>query len=1411
MKSLFNSQAKVFLLLSLALAVSAVLPATSLAAPVDLSKSPLTNSTTTLVRPNLMFILDDSGSMGWDYLPDWGSGYSGTDFLFKNSSFNGVAYNPSVFYEKPTYFNADGTLNTSTYPSQTGASTATGASSATKPNWIQVKRDGYGIQSTSTDNLEDSTNLSRYAYFYTTIPGEYCTALDFKNCVTATAPSGVNIYPAPLRWCRTSTLATQPATPTGGSPVVSCRSIQDTTYSNPRYPSPRKATITVNSSASSTSVTSIKVNSVEILSAATTASATYTTVANNIVDNINKCTTVVTGSCGTSGYAALITGSTGTSKTITIVAPTNTSTFTYLPAILQSGTMSITRTAFSGTNVPGRSLLSVITPANTSYAYPGSSAASLDRNDCTGTCTYAQEMENYANWWAYYHTRMQAMKSSVSRAFKSIDSRYRVGFTTINSTSTAAGDSLVPIATFELTQKNTWYNKLFITNPSSSTPLRTGLSRVGQIFAHKYGAAADPMQYSCQQNFAILSTDGYWNGSTGKALDGATDIGNLDAAATTLLPYREGNATSNTLADVAKYYYDTDLRTPTLGNCTGAIAGEPICSTFTAPLTDDPYNNVFVSSTDSNTKQHMVTFTMGLGIDGTLNYTSDYADATSGDYYNLKNGLGTPTVVWPDPIASTTGARIDDLWHAAVNGRGVYFSAKKPNDIIDGFSAALAAISGKTGAGAAAATSTLNPVAGDNYAYVASYTTNKWIGNLEGRLINTTNGVVSEAAAWCVEDVVAGACAAPGAIVLDTSGGSKVYNCVNGASVVEMPIACPGKMAAFVAPSTDTRKIWTKGPSSTTLNNFKISGGDLSATNFNSAKLINLTQWPTLTGAQKADAVGDTLVNYLRGQTDHEDIASNVVGTVDNRLFRPREATLGDAVESQPAYVAKPTFSYLDTGYSTFKSDYAGRAGTVYMGANDGMLHAFNAINDPLEGGKERWAYVPSMVIPNMWQLADSNYSTNHAFFANGSPVVSDVTIGGVWKTILVAGLNGGGRGYYALDITDPSAPKLLWEFTPTEDPDLGFTFGKPVITKKDDGTWVVLVTSGYNNIPDVVCNLLLGPGPDGNPQPKGCLKYPLISTGNGVGYLYVLNASTGAKISKIGTGVGTIATPSGLAQISAWADEPEKNNTATFTYGGDLLGNVWRFDINAGTVTKFAELKLGGTPQPITIKPELGNVLTSDGKIHRMVFVGTGKYLETSDLTNLDKQTFYGIKDDDEVGGTVTPTLINPRGSGATNGTAAGNDRMVAQTLATAGSSRTISSNAVDLITDRGWFVDFKDPGERQNVSSQLVQGTLLVPTTVPSNTVCAPGGTGWLNFFNYRNGGAVDTGTNKASTKANAPIVGVNVIYIPDPVTGKPKPVVSVVTADHPTPDIVPGVPFSGAGSGFQKKRVIWRELAN
>src|SRR5690606_2481506 len=124
-------------------------------------------------------------------------------------------------------------------------------------------------------------------------------------------------------------------------------------------------------------------------------------------------------------------------------------------------------------------------------------------------------------------------------------------------------------------------------------------------------------------------------------------------------------------------------------------------------------------------------------------------------------------------------------------------------------------------------------------------------------------------------------------------------------------------------------------------------------------------------------------------------------------------------------------------GYASFESAYSG-TGMVYVGANDGMLHVFDG--DTMQ---ERWAYVPSMVIPNLWKLADTAYANKHIYYANGAPTISDICVSGcsggsaVWKTILVAGLNGGGRGYYALDITNPSLPTLLWEFDASNEPNL--------------------------------------------------------------------------------------------------------------------------------------------------------------------------------------------------------------------------------------------------------------------------------------------------------------------------------------------------------------------------------------
>jgi type IV pilus assembly protein PilY1 len=966
-------------------------------------------------------------------------------------------------------------------------------------------------------------------------------------------------------------------------------------------------------------------------------------------------------------------------------------------------------------------------------------------------------------------------------------------------------------------------------NARTCQTVNTGPTLSGSCVASAKTAANQYTQTTCNTSTLLAATpvgtctadpataaNSYVETSCSTVSTGPTSVGSCtpEAAsaanswtATTCTSSVTTDASSDNLADIAMYYYQTDLRTT--GNCTGSIAGENVCT-----------NNVFIGGNDSNTQQHMTTFTLGLGASGWMNYSASYLTDSSGDYFSVKNGSTASSSVctwetsgttcnWPVPgMSGSNGliANIDDLWHAAVNGRGAYFSATDPASLATGLGNALTGINARKGAAAAAATSTLNPVAGNNYAFVASYTTIAWKGNLEARGINTVTGAVNENADWCVEDVLAGNCASPSTVVPETAGNTTTYYCVtpnsvtcNGGTLVgtdcKIPVStsCSGTLGTMVADTTDTRVIKTANSSGNALIDFTYA--NLTAAQqgyFAAAHISTLTQWGSLSATKQTAAEGANLVNYLRGQFGNEESSA----VVNDRLYRSREAALGDALESEPAFMGPPVFNYAYPGYSSFKTSQANRAGIVYMGANDGMMHAFyaqdsagagspcviGAISGEHCGGEEAWAYVPSMVIANMWKLADTNYDTQHINFVNGSPITSDVCISNctdpgtaVWKTILVAGLNGGGRGYYAMDITNPASPALLWEFTTTagigstQDDDLGYSFGHPVITRKEDGTWVVLLTSGYNN----------------------------TSPGSGKGYLYVLNAGTGTIISKIATGAGSGATPSGLSQIAGWNNEPA-GNLAGFVYGGDLLGNVWRFDINSAVVGDGAAGEIGngdallfatlkgpsGVSQPVTTTPVLGKINEK-----RIIFIGTGKYLETSDLTNTEVQSIYAIKDDN-----ATTTLVNARNS------------LVHQTIAASAggaASRTSGNVAVDFTSDRGWYIDLPDGGERVNIDSTLVQGTLIIPSIVPSNTACSPGGYGWLNYFDYRDGGAVDVNTSLVSEKMDSTIVGVNVLYI----DGEPK--VGVVTSTNPTPSMIDAVSFAANAPVFTGKRVIWREL--
>lgn len=910
--------------------------------------------------------------------------------------------------------------------------------------------------------------------------------------------------------------------------------------------------------------------------------------------------------------------------------------------------------------------------------------------DCASDsgCTYDEEMTNYANWYAYYRTRIQLMKSATAHAFNPLGDGLRVGLMTINESvaddasddGTDVAGKYLQISDFTASSgtttghKQTWLENLYAVDLTLRTPLREALANVGRVFAGKATDVGlpegDPIQLSCQQNFTLLTTDGYWNGNPGKTVDNQA-INNRDGGATPR-PQFEGNAASNTLADVARYYYLTDLRQPAFGNCTGA-SGNDVC-----------LNDVKATAEDGNQVQHMTTYTLGLGVDGDLNYRSDYKTATSGDFYDIRVG----TKNWPVPAQNQPSA-VDDLWHAAVNGLGTYYSAKSTEELSKGIKSLLTDITSIRGSNSAIGLSDSTPdVGGDaEYAYIAQFINHGagqgWSGNLYAReLIATGSGTAVTASlspnvAWCVENLDA------------VTGLNPVNSCT--------PNATSG-LAAKVAVSTDIRTIYANVGGS--LSPFLYNNlNSLQKSYFNATYLsTRLSQWGSYSPEQisKINSVGVngvSLVNYLRGQYGFDDRATNDLSTPitpnDNRLYRFRNKVLGDIVESDPEYVGKTVFNYVDTGHATYAATTANRDKTVFVGANDGMLHAFNALT-----GEERWGFVPSALMPNLWKLADKNYQ--HTNYINGEMTIADIQVGGLWKTILVTGYGQGGRGYFALDITNPSTPEFLWEIDSQTAGfnDLGYSYGKPVVTKKADGTWVVLITSGYNN----------------------------TSPGDGKGHLYVLNASTGLQISNISTGAGDTITPSGLAQISIYAINPNKNNQALKVYGGDLMGNLWRFDIDAGSVAKLANLvSANGDAQPVTSAPATARI-----KGKPVLFVGTGKYLESADrlVANYKPQTIYAIKDN----GT---TITNLRTT------------LVAQSLSmSSATTKTATSNAVDWGLKNGWYIDLLDAGERQILKPKLSLGILTVATVIPPTGSCDINGRGWKYILDYKSGGPLVLG---------------------------------------------------------------------
>lgn len=972
----------------------------------------------------------------------------------------------------------------------------------------------------------------------------------------------------------------------------------------------------------------------------------------------------------------------------------------------------------------------------------------------------AQAQTNYANWYSYYRTRAGMMKASTGEAFSSIDDKYRVGlfFLGLNDV-----NKPVKIGDFDATQKTTWFQTLYGSTSNNGTPLRRALSNMGRMYAGLKTELGDPMQFSCQQNFTILTTDGYWNLKGPQDLTSAdTDtglpgtVGDVDSGEG--YPYKDIHKQSNTLADTALYYYKTDLRTSALGNCSN--------KTDTSIKNDLCEDNVPGSGDDVNAKQHMTTFTLGLGVTGDIQYEPNYKTApdtsalqyvdivegeTSWSKLALSSGKDDDSSQPYKTCDTNCPAQIDDLWHAAVNGRGMYYSASNPTSVEAGLRSALAGVSARLGSGAAAATSNLEPVAGDNAIYMATYRSVKWDGDLRAYTIDPATGALSnpDSPVWSAQK----------AIDLQVSGATSG----DGRTIKYFNSSVTGKLKDF------------------TFANLKADGKDALFEGACTKSWLTQCSDGSLDETQKGLAnSGTNMVDYLRGKSTYEAATGAT-----NPLYRDREHLLGDPVNAMPVYVKKPQFDYgqYDPTYNTFKTANASRAGNVYLAANDGMLHAIKAedsVDGSDKGGEERWAYVPSLVMANMHKLADKNYT--HKYFVDGSPTAADVcssftgdvcSSSTAWRTILVGGLNKGGCGYYALDITDPANPKGLWEF---EHDQLGLSYGNPVITRrKSDGKWMVIFTSGYHNVPGT------------------CGK----ASADGVGRVFVVDAMTGElQGSPISTGEGSVDNPSNLGKLNAWVDNAQMN-IADAVYAGDMLGNLWRIDFDGSHDLPSAgkdAFKLATLGQPITIKPELAEI-----KGHRVVMVGTGKLLATSDLSTTTNQYIYGLKDDLS----ATTGIGNPR---STDNAAVIKARTVTESTNAKGQEiLTVTGSDINWTTDKGWYLNLQSSGERLNVEMQLQYNILTAVTNVPEDNACTSGGYAWLYYIDIETGKNMTTATDSSvgyKLGSNSTAVGVKTVQLEDGST------VTVVSNSDGTLDTEDAPSATGESVGGAR-RTMWREI--
>jgi type IV pilus assembly protein PilY1 len=884
----------------------------------------------------------------------------------------------------------------------------------------------------------------------------------------------------------------------------------------------------------------------------------------------------------------------------------------------------------------------------------------------------AQAQTNVANWFEYSRRRTFIANVALT-AVMDAQPKFRYGITKFRGRGQlfmeVPAKSVTDTAPHNLTLKHRIYKQRQV---GPATFLLSGMNAAGKYFDNTLSGKADPIHYACQKNFEIVFTDGYWNRRTSTKYNDA-----------------DGDGVHENAADIARYYYMRDL-SPLPNTVTPDTGSE-------ADLDPDG---------DGNTWQHLVVFTVAFGIQGRM---SD----VDGDGWPDKDFAGqdwsTPGVPeasgnWGSAstcIGCNSPDKIDDLWHVAWNTNGTYANASSPEEVVQQLLNAIINIAGRVGSASAVAlnSGTLNA---NTRIYQAKFSSLDWSGDLKSTPVKAPPEIDPVTGTFFPE----------------------LSEC-QGKSVGEV---CDTEWTASILLETrayTSRAVYSRNTGTNAGVVFK------TLTDLGASQQMDLRTHPD-TGVVETVARGQDRLDWILGKDSFP--------APDNFRKRPGDfgvKKLGDIIASSPAFVGAPNSLLPDSleasRYSLFVEANKNRTKMIYVGANDGMLHAFDASN-----GVEKFAYVPGSLVQKLNQLTSINYKKRHVYYVDGSPQTFDIYSGG-WKTVLASSAGVGDQLVFGLDITSPDtfgANQSLWEFTDANDADMGYITGNVKFARMNNGQWVVIFGNGFNNTET-----------DAHTS----------TTGNGV--IYVVDAYSGVLLKKFDTKTGMAKDPAGGGRPNGIAEvtvvDIDGDLDVDFLYAGDLFGNLWKIDVSSsapaswdfayknGTDPKsfYSAKDATGKAQPITAglsvkkHPENGR--------QTLVLFGTGQYFEVGDnqvSSSSQVQSFYSIWDDG-TGDYNRSNLLEHRilqQIDLDNATDPLQEDFRITTADTDPAYKIDWRTCIDCKSHKGWYIDLlyqssnpvfpTEYGERVVRKAVLRGNRVIFVTLIPGASACGFGGSSWI-----------------------------------------------------------------------------------